>query len=170
MLIPLVAYVEKSIKLRIYTYFFFILLISQSIIPYLITLFANKMIYIYKINIGYMIYIFAGYIIHNHNFSGLSKKFIYILGIFPFFIHLLGTNILTFRYNRIITIHKGYLNLPCILHSCSFFIFIKNYSYLVYNIIDKKFINKIGSLTLGPFFMHLVVKETINKFFKFDKL
>lgn len=169
MLIPLFAYVEKSIKLRIYTYFF-ILLITQSIIPYLITLFANKMIYIYKINIGYMIYIFAGYIIHNHNFSRLSKKFIYILGIFSFFIHLLGTNILTFRYNRIITIHKGYLNLPCILYSCSFFIFIKNYSYLFYNIIDIKYINIIGSLTLGPFFIHLAVKETIDKFFKFDEL
>ena len=170
MLIPLVAYVENSNKLRIYTYCFFLLLITQSIIPYLINLFADKMIYIYKINVGYMIYIFAGYIIHNYNFSRLSTKIIYILGVLSFFIHLLGTNILTFRYNRIIIIHKGYLNLPCILHSCSFFVFVKNYSYLVYNKIDKKYINKIGSLTLGPFFMHLVVIETFNKFFKFDNL
>ena len=170
MLIPLVAYVENSNKLRIYTYCFFLLLITQSIIPYLINLFADKMIYIYKINVGYMIYIFARYIIHNYNFSRLSTKIIYILGILSFFINLLGTNILTFRYNRIIIIHKGYLNLPCILHSCSFFVFVKNYSYLVYNKIDKKYINKIGSLTLGPFFMHLVVIETFNKFFKFDNL
>ena len=127
-------------------------------------------IWIYKLNIGYLIYIFAGYIIHYYHFSKFAKVMIYILGILSFFIHLIGTNILTFRYKKIIKLHKGYLNLPCIIHSCSFFFFLKEYSYLITKTINKNYINEIGSLTLGPFFMHLAVNETISKFTKFKKL
>ena len=170
MLIPILAYVEKTKKIKIYTYYFFFLLSTQAIIPYIISLFGNEIFWIYKLNIGYLIYIFGGYIINNYSFSNRAKIIIYILGIISFLIHLNGTKILTLRYKRIITIHKGYLNLPCILHSFSFFLFIKEYFYLITKIINKKYIKKIGSLTLGPFFMHLAVNETISRFDKFNKL
>lgn len=170
MLIPLLSFVEKKNKIRIYTYYFFLLLLTQSFIPYSFSLLGNKLVWVYKLKIGYLIYIFAGYIIHNYPFSKLSKVIIYIIGIFSFFVHLIGTKILTFRYRTINKLQKGYLNLPCIFHSCSFFLFIKEYSYLVTKIIHKKYINEIGSLTLGPFFMHLTVNETIYKFSKFKKL
>ena len=170
MLIPLLSFVEKKNKIRIYTYYFFLLLLTQSFIPYSFSLLGNKLVWVYKLKIGYLIYIFAGYIIHNYPFSKLSKVIIYIIGIFSFFVHLIGTKVLTFRYRTINKLQKGYLNLPCIFHSCSFFLFIKEYSYLVTKIIHKKYINEIGSLTLGPFFMHLTVNETIYKFSKFKKL
>ena len=170
MLIPLLAYIEKSQKIRIYTYYFFLLLLTQVLIPYLINLFGNKIVWIYQLNVGYLIYIFAGYIIHYNTFSNLFKIIIYILGIVSFFTHLIGTKILTFRYNKIIRLHKGYLNLPGVFYSCSLFLFIKEYYYLITKIINKKYIIKIGSLTLGPFFMHLTLNETITKFPKLIKL
>ena len=142
----------------------------QSFIPYLISLFGNKIVWIYNLNVGYLIYIFGGYIIHNYSFSVMIKLIIYLLGLLSFFVHLIGTQILTFRYNYVIRLHKGYLNLPCILYSCSFFLFIKEYSYLINSIIKKDYINKIGSLTLGPFFMHLSIRESISKFPKFQKI
>ena len=170
MLIPLLAYIDKAKKIRIYTYYFFFLLSTQAFIPYIISLFGNKIVWIYRLNIGYLIYIFGGYIIQNYSFSFKAKIIIYMLGIFSFLIHLNRTKILTFRYKKIITLHKGYLNLPCILHSSSFFLFVKEYYYLITKIINKKYINKIGALTLGPFFMHLTVRETISRFTKFQKL
>jgi surface polysaccharide O-acyltransferase-like enzyme len=170
MLIPLAAFVNKSNKIKIYTYYFFLLLITQALIPYLITLFGKKIVWIYNLNVGYLIYIFAGYIIHNHIFSKLTKIIIYLFGISSFFIDLIGTQILAFKYKKIILIHKDYKNLPCILYSCAFFLFIKEYYYLIFKIINKKYINKLGSLTLGPFFMHLVVNEIASKFTKFNQL
>ena len=119
MLIPLLVYVEKNNKIKIYTYYFFILLITQAAIPYILQLCGNKIIFIYKVNIGYLIYAFAGYIIHNQHFSNKIKIIIYILGILSFFIHLIGTQILYFKYKKIKRIHKGYLNLPSILYSCA---------------------------------------------------
>ena len=169
-LIPLLAFVERSSKIFIYSYYFFFLLITQSFIPYIFSLFGNKMIWIYRLNIGYLIYIFAGYIIHNYTFSIFLKVIIYLSGIFGFLIHLFGTQILAFRYKKIIKLHKGYLNLPCILYSCSLFLFIKNNFCFVSKIMNKKFINKIGSLTLGPFFIHLPLRETIFKFVMLNKL
>lgn len=118
MIIPLLAYVEKSKKIQIFSYCFFVLLLVQMIFPYLIKIFFPYLVWVYKIHVEYLIYIFAGYIIHNYKFLFLIKLIIYFLGIFGLLIHLYGTQILTLKYKRIILLHKGYLNLPCVLYSC----------------------------------------------------
>ena len=169
-LIPLLAHVEKANKIRIYSYYFFLLFITQAIIPYIISLFGNKIIWIYNLNIGYIVYIFGGYIIQNYSFTKFTKIIIYILGAFSFIIHLMGTQVLTFKYHKIIRLHKGYLNAPCIIYSCALFLFVKEYFFIITKIINQKYINKIGSLTLGPFFIHLTLREVIEKFARFKKL
>ena len=168
MIIPLLAYVEKSKKIKIYTYCFITLLLSQAFFPYIITIFCLNLVWIYNINVGYLIYIFAGYIIHNYTFSKIKKVIIYFLGIFGLLIHIFGTQILTLKYKKIILFHKGYLNLPCILYSCSLFLFIKENSNLIFKFIHRKLIIKIGSLTIGPFFIHLPIIELSFKYFKID--
>ena len=62
------------------------------------------------------------------------------------------------------------MNLPCIIYSCSLFLFLKENYHLFFSKLSIKYINKIGSLTLGPFFMHLPIKETIEKFTYFNKI
>ena len=168
-IIPLIAYVDKSKKLKIYSYCFISLILTQSLIPYLIKLFCDDLIWIYSINLGYIIYIFPGYIIQHYKFSKLYKFIIYILGFIGLLIHMYGTQILTLRYKKIIKLHKGYFNIPCLLYSCSIFLFIKDYSYFVLKIINRKYINKIGTLTIGPFFIHLPMIDTIHKYFKINK-
>jgi len=168
-IIPLIAYVDKSKKIKIYSYCFITLILTQSLIPYLIKLSCHSLIWIYFINLGYIIYIFPGYIIQNFKFSKLSKFIIYTLGLIGLFLHMYGTQILTLRYKKIIRLHKGYLNIPCILYSCSIFLFIKDYSYFILKIINRKYINKIGSLTIGPFFIHIPMIDTIHKYFKINK-
>ena len=166
MIIPLLAYVQKSEKVKIYSYCFITLLITQTICPYLIKLFEPRLKWIYYINVGYIIYIFAGYIIQNYKFKKIWKIIIYFLGICSLLVHMIGTKILTLKYRKINLLHKGYLNLPCIIYSCAAFLFIKEYTYLLFKIIDRKKINKIGSLTIGPFFMHLPIIDTCKKYYK----
>ena len=169
MVIPLIAYVDKSKKIKIYSYCFIALILTQSLIPYLINMLYPNLAWIYSINSGYIIYIFPGYIIQNYKFSKIFKLIIYILGFIGLLIHMFGTQILTIKYKRINTLHKGYFNTPCILYSCSIFLFIKEYSYIILNIIKKKYIYKIGSLTIGPFFIHLPMMDTIDKYYKINK-
>lgn len=170
MIIPTFAYIEKSKKIKIYSYFFIFLFITQSLIPYLINVFNLNLIWIYNFNPGLIIYVFAGYIIQNHKFHIFSKIIIYLLGIFGFMIHLFGTYNLIKKYKTIINLHKGYYNLPCILYATSCFLFIKEYSYLFFKIVNKKYINKIGRYTFGPFFMHLPLINLYSKYFKVNKL
>ena len=169
LIIPLLAFIEKSQKLKIYSYCFITLFLSQSLFPYLITIFRLNLVWIYNINVGLIIYIFAGYIIQNYQFSNFEKLIIYFLGFFGLLIHIIGTYILTLKKQKIISFHKGYLNVPCVLYSCSLFIFIKENSFLLFKFINKKFINKIGSVTLGPFFLHLPIIDFSRKYFKFNE-
>lgn len=170
MIIPSIAYVNKSRKIQIYSYCFITLIITNSLIPYLIKIFHLNLSWPYSFNPGHIIYIFPGYIIQNFNFLIPIKFLIYIHGFFALLIHLYGTKILTLRYKRIITMHKGYFNVPCIIYSCSTFLFIKEYSYFLTKIINRKYINIIGSLTIGPFFIHLPMIDTIHKYYKIDRL
>lgn len=167
MIIPLLAFVEKTKKIKIYSYCFITLFITQSFIPYIIKIFYLNLVWIYTINTKYLIYALAGYIIQNYQFSK-SKIIIYFLGIFGLLIHIFGTQILTLKYKKIILFHKGYLNLPCILYSCSLFLFIKENSNLIFKFINKKFIVKIGTLTIGPFFIHMPIIDFYFKYFKID--
>ena len=128
------------------------------------------MVWIYNINVDNLIYIFAGYIIQNYNFSKSNRLKIYSLGIMCFFIHFYGTQILTLKYGKIIRLHKGYRNLPCVIYSCSLFLLIKENCHFLFRIINKNYINKIGTLTFGPFFLHMIVKKTYDKYFKPNRL
>ena len=166
MIIPLLAYVDKSKKIKTYTYCFITLIITQSLIPYLINMFHANLSWPYTFNPGYIIYIFPGYIIQNYKFNIKIKVFIYAFGFIALIIHLFGTQILTLRYKRIIQLHKGYFNLPCIVYSCSTFLFIKEYSYCITKIINRKYINIIGSLTIGPFFLHNPKLIHLNMFYQ----
>lgn len=96
------------------------------------------------------------------------KLIIYLLGISSLLVHIIGTKILTLRYKRIILLYKGYLNLPCILYSCSLFLLLKEYNYLLLKFINRKIINKIGTLTIGPFFMNLPIIDICKKYFKIN--
>jgi hypothetical protein len=80
MIIPLIAYVDKSKKIKIYSYCFITLFISQVLIPYLISLLEPQLFWAYRLDVNMIIYIFGGYILQNYKFSNIMKKIIYILG------------------------------------------------------------------------------------------
>ena len=169
MIIPFLAYIEKSNKIKIYTYGLILLLLFQTIFPYLIALFHLNLRWIYNIQYTYSHYLFAGYLIHNKKFSRAKRFILYILGISSLFLTIFATKYLTLKYKKIITLHKGYLNLPCILYSCALFLFIKENTYILLKYINKKYINYIGSLTIGPFFMHYPVIDFYSKNYSVNK-
>lgn len=167
MIIPLLAYVDKSKKIKIYFYCFFTLLVTQSLIPYIIEILHINLTWPYNINVGYIIYIFSGYIIENYKFSNLIKKLIYIIGLLSFLIQIIGTHILTYKYRKASLWHTGYLKLPTVLYCNSLFLFIKDYSSLLFIFINKDKVNFLGTLTIGPFFLHLPLMDFFRKYPKF---
>ena len=158
MIIPLIAYVPEINKMHVYTYCFMALLINQSLIPYFLRFIRNNRInWPYNYDTGYIIYVFAGYIIHNHKFDKKVKLFIYISGNVGLFMRLYIAHYLTFKHKKVDRTQIIYQNLPIVFYSCSVFLFIKeNYIHLL-RIININYINKIGSLSMGPFFLHYMI-------------
>ena len=169
MIIPLIAYVEKSKKIKIYIYCFIILFINQSFIPYVIICFKPKLKnWPYNYDFGYIIYLFYGYIIQNYNINYIYKYIIYFSGIMAVSTRIILAYFNTMKNKKVNLTQLGYVNLPCVIYSCSVFLFIKEYSFLIFNIIDIKYINKIATLSMGPFYLHYVIIWTIKRFIRIN--
>lgn len=170
MIIPLIANVEKKNKIKIYSYCFFILLINQSLIPYfIVTVLPKLKQWPYNYNFGYVIYLFAGYIIQNYKFNFKNKFFIYNCGIIALFGRITISHYLTLKNKKADLSQLGYVNLPCVIYSCSVFLFIKENSHLLFKIIKAKNINRIASLSMGPFFLHYMIIWTLPYLIKYNK-
>ena len=158
MVIPLIAYIDKTNKIKIYSYCFITLLINQSLIPYLLIFDNNyKLLWPYNYNLGYIIYIFSGYIIQNSRFNKIIKLLIYISGIIGLLLRLIIAHYLTLKYKKVDKTQINYVNLPIVFYSCSLFLFIKENCVYLFKVINIKIINKIGSLSMGPFFLHYMI-------------
>ena len=171
MIIPLIAYVNKSNKIQIYTYCFLLLFINQSFIPYLYKYFPQyNLRWPYNNNSGYIIYLFAGYIIHNYNLGFIFKLFIYLSGIIGLLLRLIISHYLTMKYKRPDSTEINYVGLPIVIYSCAVFLFIKeNLVFLVKNQ-RSKYINFIGSLSMGPFFLHYILIWGLPLLFNYNEL
>ena len=179
--IPILSYIETSNKIKIYAYSLLIILMNNSTIPYLIKMiphFPNLLnksginfdiIWPYNFETGYIVYLFAGYIIQNYKFNKLFKFFLYIFGIFSLFLRLIISHYLTIKYKTPDKTQINYVNLPIVIYSCSVFLFIKENCKYLFKIVNPKFINKIGSLSMGPFFLHYMIIWTLPHFFKYNK-
>ena len=123
----------------------------------------------YNFSSGYIVYLFAGFIIQNYKFNKIFKYLIYIFGIFSLFLRLIISHHLTIKYKNPDSTQINYINLPIVVYSCSVFLFIKENSKYLFTIINKKLINKIGSLSMGPFFLHYMIIWTLPHYFKYNK-
>ena len=122
----------------------------------------------YDFNSGYIVYIFAGFIIQNYNLNTKFKYLLYIFGIIGLFLRLIISHHLTIKYKIPDRTQINYLNLPIVIYSCSVFLFIKENSEYLFKIINQKYINKIGSLSMGPFFLHYMIIWALPHFFKYN--
>lgn len=148
MVISLIAYIDISQKIKIYSFSFTLLLINTSIIPYFLNFFNDKrIIWPYNYRLGYIIYLFAGYIIHNYNFNSKTKILIYLLGLLGLLSRLLISHYLTMKYKKPDSTQINYVNLPIVLYSCSIFLIFKeksNYFFFINGPIFYALYNYMG--------------------------
>ena len=96
MVIPLITYVDMSNKIKIYSFCFALLLINTSTIPYFMKFFNdNRIRWPYNYRLGYIIYLFAGYIIQNHKFNKKGRILIYLFGLLGLLSRIIISHYLT---------------------------------------------------------------------------
>jgi len=141
--IPLFASIAKNKKLKTLTYISTVGILLNVAIPFVISLLN----YFLKTNFkwsntltvigNYLIFVILGYLLHKITLKKKYRIAIYILAIFGLLAHILGTYFLSRENGQIIRLFKGYANLPSVLYSVGFFVFIKQIS-------SKHFIQKFS--------------------------
>ena len=104
---------------------------------------------------GYILYVVLGYLLGTAEITKNKRIIIYILGIFGFLCHFLGTMLLS-PIDRVNDLFKGYLNFPCVLYSVAVFIFVKytNFSKLFEYPGFSETFNLVKSCSLPIYLIH----------------
>ena len=155
--IPLFAGVEKSKKIKIFTYLAVTALFLDFLMPFLDKAFETKLYLNLTTLVAtyYFIFLLLGYILHHVELPKIARFFIYIGGIVGFLFQSLGTYIYSERAGAIDKTFKEYTNIPAILQGVAVFVLIK-YSYRFVEKMPKlvKVIDFLKDYTFAFYLLH----------------
>jgi len=116
-----------------------------------------------------MSYALIGYVLANVELENWKRYIIYIIGIVGLFVHIYGTQILSFAEGKIVQTFKGYNNVQCILYSIAIFLFFKKNSHiLMANSIVKNFVMLINKYSFCIYLLHWFVIKMLLYIFPID--
>jgi len=155
MLIPFIAAIPAEKRKTPFSYIIVLILLFNVTFPLLFAVVGLN--YNGAINIplgGYSMYVLIGYYIDRYEIGHKFRYCIYILGMIGVLVHILGTWKLSYAAGEIVSLYKGYLNLPCVLYSVSIYTFFRYQN-------EKQWLHKlnramkiISGTTLGIYLIH----------------
>lgn len=170
--IPVFAGVEKSKKLKIFTYIAVTALILDFLFPFLNSCFKIRVNPNIVTIVGsyYLIFLFLGYIIDSVELKITARVLIYLGGLAGLGFQLFGTYIRSMKAGAVDTAFKEYTNIPAILQGVAFFVFIKYaYRFIEKNKIVNKLIDVLRKYTFSFFLLHWFVIQGLIKIFNIDQ-
>ena len=118
-----------------------------------------------------MFYIFAGWLIKEHEFTKKEYAVTYVLGIIGFLLHFLGTYLESAKAGCIVQTYKGYTNLPAVLYSIAVFVLVKQLSEKINeNGRAYKLICRFAGYTFAIYLIHWFILDLMTKVLNLDKL
>ena len=133
LVIPLFASVRKEKRVKVFSYIIGVALPINFVIPFVLSLLKYyeqiNFGWTYKIYVGfeYLFFVLVGYVIHKRNIKLRYRLIIYAAALSGLLMHILGTYYET-KGNptgAIVSLYKGYYNLPCVLYSTGIFLLVK---------------------------------------------
>lgn len=153
--IPLFSFLKEEHKETVIGYVVSIAFAFNYLIPFLCSVLEIN--YVFKIPLdvanGFLIYALIGYLIAKKHVSLKWRLIFYVLSIVGFVLHIGGTYLYSIEAGEIVSIFRGYTNLPCLLSSVGVFVFIKQIGQ---KIKSEKFVQIIEWLSGYTFPIYLV--------------
>ena len=171
LLIPLLSYVPKENRIKLFSFYSVLLFIFCSVIPCIFNLTATQ-IYIspeFVFASGLFIYPFLGYILNEIELSRKYRITFYILGILGFLGMFLPTQIFYETMHQSTYLFKSYSYPTTILYSIAIWIFAKE--LCKHNGFKKrisKIIYLINPYTFGIYLIHYYFINIIAHYFKLN--
>ena len=125
--IPLLSLIPKEKRQKPFLFVIVYFFAAHAVLPLVFNFFGIG-ITLPKLPIlgSYMIFMFIGYYISTYSIGKKWRIVIYALGIGGLLVQLCGTWILSYHYNRLFTIFKGYVNAPSVFYATAVFTFFKH--------------------------------------------
>lgn len=168
LILPFISAIPELQRKKVFGYVIAMELLFNITFPFLFSLLNLN--YNNALNIplgGYTIYILLGYYIDQYEISTQFRKLIYIFGVIGLLLHIIGTWYLSYASGQIVSLYKGYLNLPCVLYSTSIYLFFRsceNQNWI--NNINKR-IAPIAGTTLGIYLIHWYILDWFTRHMSF---
>ena len=172
---PLFAATPKDHRKNTFGYLFIAALIINTAIPFclqLLRVFLDITIsfpYSIAVLANYLIWPVCGYLLYYYPPSGSLKLITYFFSITGLLLHIIGTEILSYKADAVDQTFKGYNNLPCVLYSVGVFMFLYDIAgYVVANKKIEKIVSELSSYTFAIYLMHWYILEILKHFLKID--
>ena len=166
--LPVFAAIPDDKKKDILFYVCSLTFILNILIPFLISLFNLKIEYSISIAVGggSLFFALAGYLLHKFEISRKYRIILYVLAIFGFLAHCLGTYDLSMAAGEVVKTFKGFTNVPSVLYSIGIFVFIKYdlIKLMKFNIISK-IVKFLDYYTFGIYLIHWYLLEFLIRTF-----
>lgn len=167
MSIPLFAFIPKEKRKSLFTYLAICGFFINSLLPLCATLFGFS--YNDNLHLGvvldYLLYVVIGYLLHEYELSKKFRTVLYLFGMLGLFVHLFGTYYLSMKAGTIVSVFKGYTNVPCVLYAISFFVFMKQSIKRMENSKIIQLIACLDKYTFSVYLMHWFVKDIMIAIF-----
>ena len=170
--IPLFSAVSDEKKKDIFTYVCVVCFIINALVPFVLKVvpFDVGFSAVIRIGSGYLLFVLIGYLITKYDIPLAIRIVFYVLAIFGFILQVIGTYFFSMKAGEIVSIFKGYENVPSILQSVGVFVFFK---YIGSRIMKIGWINILinffSKYTFPLYLLHWYILEMVLKEFSVEK-
>ena len=169
LVMPLFASVRKEKRVKVFTYIIAVALPINFVIPFALSLLKHyaqiDFGWTYKIYVGfeYLFYVLVGYVIHKWEIKLKFRLVIYGAALAALLAQILGTYFGTKAdpNGLVLSLYKGYYNLPCVLYSIGVFLLVKQ---LAMKIKSQKAIKAFTFLQGFTFPVYLIHRYYLDVF------
>lgn len=170
LMIPVLSLIPKERRKNIFLYIIAVGYLINELIP-----FVNRLLgpvipvsgeLTFPVSSGYLLYLFVGYYICHYPVAPWLRKLIYGLGVVGLAVHMGGTWYCSYQAGEIVTLFKGYMNLPCFLYSTALFLFFRNMNFTRWNRRVVSALNYLSSETFNVYLIHMFVITGVSVVFK----
>ena len=167
--VPLFAAVQDSLRRKVFLYLAVACFVLNCLIPFMNAIFNINVGYQFSVTVGsgYLLYLILGYLLHKYEMGRWLWYVLYGTGLVGLMLHIVGTYKLSVAAGSIVSVYKGYNNVPCMLYSVAVFLLLKQIwgGKLGQMLPTKRLIRFLRNYTFSLYLIHWYVMKIMVKEF-----
>lgn len=165
--IPLFAAVQDRLRRKVFLYLAVACFVLNCLIPFMNAVFSINVGYQFSVTVGsgYLLYLILGYLLHKYEIGRWPRYVLYGTGLVGLMLHIVGTYKLSVAAGSIVSVYKGYNNVPCVMYSVAVFLLLKQIwgGKLGQVLSAKRLIRFLRNYTFSLYLIHWYVMKIMVK-------